>query len=162
MEIECACAVRLRRHAYLLDGHRVLTRLARAALEPAEGVSLGDAPDLEDRIDSAIHDLVIEDEARLPSQPPSRDHMLFMASIGVESSKSHQAGQRFNALPYAIRKTFLLLCLEGVSIEDCVARGMGLTDTLGRAVHQCFQALLRDWPIVKIPRSEQPRLTGSE
>ncbi len=158
---ERCCEERLRALAYFLDSRRVMDHALAIVIEG--WVSHPSRSPFELRrfipsIDRAIAEILIEDESELPVDNPGSDHLEFMAGVGVTSERAHLACRRFNGLPSPIRKAFRLLALEGASLDDCIARGLGSEETLGRALYLCFEALLKDEPLRKVPKREQPNL----
>ncbi len=160
--LESKCAARLRGLAFFLDCSRLVDLVVCRVQGRLDLLERDAAEALTDVIDETILELVLNDELgdELGDAPASisQEHIQFMNGVGVLASRIHGASRRFNGLPFPLRKTFRMLCLEGIPIEQCVARGMGSTEVIGGAVHHCFQALLRDWPLQPIPRAQQPIL----
>lgn len=155
---EMRCETRIRALAYLVDSEWVQDLvLARIHDDPRLYCS-EDPTGLDSVIDRSIHDLVGMQEAEPSEDPPSEEFLEQMRGMGVESQRVSFACKRFNGLPFSLRKTFRVVCLEGVTVDECVELEMGSEEVIGGAIYTCFEALIGDWPLKKVPRSKQPNL----
>lgn len=155
---EQKCEARLRALAYFVDPVRLQDLvLAKIYADPALYAS-PDSEALDPVIDLMIEQAISMDEGGHVEEFVSEEFVTQMLGMGIESARISMACKRFNGLPFSLRKTFRLVCLEGMTVQECIAQKMGSKSIVGRAIYVCFEALLGDWPLKKIPRSEQPNV----
>jgi hypothetical protein len=143
------CAERLRERAYLMDPQRLETRaLARMAYDGhANRDDTTLAAWMATCIDNAIRDLIVEDEEEearglVHPEPLESPHAFMVHWFALEGGRARTAAVRFNGLPHRVRQSFHALAVEGLTIEQCLERGLGPVEKLKREARSALQALL--------------------
>jgi len=158
-------AVCVRRMAYLLDPSRVCVRAAVriAALAPTRP-----APDalndwIGERVEDACRALVqadVDAEAQggVPSANEIEEHEFVADLLAVDRALARALAARFNVLPEAERLAFFALAIEGRTVEQCVAAGMGPLDRLRASALAAARTLWSDDERASAaPRAERRR-----
>jgi len=147
------CAARSRDRAYLIDVDRLAGRaLARLAWwsRTRSAAGTGEAEPMarrDDAIDASIDDLLRLDQlliARRGGLPRAEDeaYRFVEHAFGLEPGQGLLAVVRFNELPPSSRLPFFALVMEGRTIEDCQAAGLGSPEELGARARQGLEAIL--------------------
>jgi hypothetical protein len=150
LELERRCAERLRATGYLLHPLRLhLRAAARVAFAAARGYDGEPALDrwLEERIDQAIHELLLEDAdgERIALPPagagPATYYALIPPETGVAPGMARELCVRFNRLPARWRRAFRALVVEREAAR-AYARRTGLpTATAIAYAREALEAL---------------------
>lgn len=149
LELGPRCAERLRERAYLMDPQRLEARaLARMAQdEPPNGDGPPLATWMSACIDDALRDLIVEDaeeEARglVHPQPLESPHAFMVHWFALEGGRARTAAVRFNGLPDRARQSFHALTVEGLTVKQCLERGLGPVERLQQEARSALRALL--------------------
>ena len=112
------------------------------------------------RVAEALADVLLEDE-ELYSDGGAVDlgedfhHQSLVHSFGIEPHRTLAASVRFHRLSERTRRSFFALLVEKLSVERCVAQGLGPRHHLRLEVREGLKALLfleEHWPAVGEPQ----------
>jgi hypothetical protein len=130
------CVARMRERAFVLDPDRLFERALIAVaigmeLEPQRCSNEGW---LLERVDLALRVLLERDrdaeEHGLPPERPNEHYRLFVQAFFVDPLLARRSSVRYNALEERIRRGFQLLILDGLPLDEVLARGMGPPERL--------------------------------
>lgn len=147
------CQARVREHAVLLDGDRLISRaLARTAYTAfREGAKSPLSEWIEAQIDRSIEELVVEDDeeergGRVPVEANDPRYAFIAEALGVTPAVARKACVVFNHLPRAVRRAYWAIAVDGKSVFRYVAEGFGPPALVEERVKRALTAfsLLRD------------------
>lgn len=140
------CAARIRERALLIDPDR-LVQGAVVQVAYASSAYRGDPPVdqwLEALVDRSIERILTEDieSGRTDGLRPDDERYAFAAKLlCLDPARARLACVRFNALCQRARRSFFTLVLEGRTVADAIARGLGPAEALREACLDAFRAI---------------------
>ena len=154
LELRQRCAERLSARRLVIHPDRLCMRaVVRVALL---AMLQGPPRSLEEfvrrRIDFSIRELLLDDYTEeLAGRPIPEDDLVYylvMAdAFGVELPLARRAALHFDVAPEAVRRTLWALCLEGKSLAQAAAEGLGAEVELERHLRQGLGVLSRLDPV---------------